>query len=88
MPILAKIAEANNVTLYGYETHVTPDEAARMHAGALAVVFVKNEKAVAKLEQLKFQKVPVDPEQALWTDHYTNVSGEIIRHQMRKWFGI
>lgn len=88
VPILAKIAEANNVTLYGYETHVTPDEAARMHAGALAVVFVKNEKAVAKLEQLKFQKVPVDPEQALWTDHYTNVSGEIIRHQMRKWFGI
>lgn len=87
-PFLARIAAAKGLDLYGLTLVPSPEQRANLHSSSSVVAFATGSAAAAALEAHGFEKVQADPEQALWTDHYTNVTAEIIRLQFKNWFSM
>lgn len=85
-PILAKIGEAKGLDLYYLATAEPPERRAEMKHRAAVAAFPLGPTSAAALEHAGFKKVPPRPSQELWTDHYTNVTAEIIRGKINLMF--
>lgn len=87
-PILARIARAKGFDLYALELKASEEEQKRMQFGASVVAIAKSEKTASSLRDKGYRRIEASPDQMLWTDHYTNVPGELVRGALRRWFGI
>lgn len=87
-PVLARIAAAKGLNLYGRTLVPSPEQQSHFHSSSSVVAFATGPAAAAALGVHGFEKIQTDPEQALWTDHYTNVTAEIVRLQFKRWFSM
>lgn len=87
-PILAQIAAVRGDTLFVKGTDVTPERAAQKIASSVVAVFSTGPASAAALEQAGFSRQDAPTSQRLWTDHYTNVTAEILRTQLSRLFGM
>lgn len=87
-PILARIAAAKGLDLYVLTLRPSAEQQANLHSSSVVAALATGPAAAVALEANGFEKIQNDPEQALWTDHYTNVTSEIVRLQFKRWFSM
>ena len=86
-PILAQIAAIRGDTLFVKATNVSSDDATQFITSSAVAVFSSGPASATVLKQAGFSPFHAPPSQRLWTDHYTNVTAEIVRTQLRRLLG-
>jgi hypothetical protein len=85
-PILAKIGEAKGLDVYALYTKEPVERMLEMRTSVAVTAFAMGPASAAALERAGFKKLTPRPSQELWTDHYTNVTAEIIRGKISRMF--
>jgi hypothetical protein len=85
-PVLAKIGEAKGLDVYGLFTEETREKFNEMRTSVVVAAFAMGPGSAAALERAGFKKLIPRPTQELWTDHYSNVTAEIIRGKISRMF--
>jgi hypothetical protein len=85
-PILAKIGEAKGLDVYALFTVEPKEQLKEMRTSVAVAAFPMGPASAAALERAGFKKLSPRPSQELWTDHYTNVTAELIRGKIKTMF--
>jgi hypothetical protein len=85
-PILAKIGEAKGLDVYALFTVEPKEQLKEMRTSVAVAAFPMGPASAAALERAGFKKLTPRPSQELWTDHYTNVTAELIRGKIKTMF--